>query len=121
LNKSAIARAKRIAWNTVDRWLQKAAFSCRRFNDQKIDGIPISELQADEIRTIIHDNGNGFDGLQTVDFDQDGIEDAVATAHGVLSTRFLMNHGIRFDNCKLRTIPAIIDPLFVDMRRHCNQ
>ncbi len=55
LNKSAIARAKRIAWNTVDRWLQKAAYSCRRFNDQKIDGIAISELQADEIRTIIRD------------------------------------------------------------------
>ena len=55
LNKSAIARIKRIAWNTVDRWLQKAANSCRRFNNQKIDGIVISELQADEIRTIIHD------------------------------------------------------------------
>ena len=55
LNKSAIARVKRIAWNTVDRWLQRAADSCRRFNDQKIDGIAISELQADEIRTIIHD------------------------------------------------------------------
>ena len=55
LNKSAIARAKRIAWNTVDRWLQRAAASCRRFNDRKIDGIAISELQADEIRTIIHD------------------------------------------------------------------
>jgi transposase-like protein/IS1 family transposase len=55
LNKSAIARVKRIAWNTVDRWLQRAADSCRCFNDQKIDGIAISELQADEIRTIIHD------------------------------------------------------------------
>ena len=54
LNKSAIARVKRIAWNTVDRWLQRAAASCRRFNDQKIDGIAISELQADEIRTFIH-------------------------------------------------------------------
>ena len=55
LNKSAIARVKRIAWNTVDRWLQKAAYACRRFNDQRIDGIAISELQADEIRTIIRD------------------------------------------------------------------
>jgi len=55
LNKSAIARVKRIAWNTVDRWLQKAADSCRRFNDHKIEGIAVSELQADEIRTIIHD------------------------------------------------------------------
>jgi transposase-like protein/IS1 family transposase len=54
LNKPAIARAKRIGWNTVDRWLQRAADACRRFNNQKIDGILISELQADEIRTIIH-------------------------------------------------------------------
>jgi transposase-like protein len=54
LNKSAIARVKRIAWNTVDRRLQRAADSCRRFNDHKIDRIAISELQADEIRTIIH-------------------------------------------------------------------
>src|SRR5262245_16402678 len=28
LNKSAIARLKRIAWNTVDRWLEKAAYVC---------------------------------------------------------------------------------------------
>jgi len=55
LNESAIARVKRIAWNTVHRWLQKAAGTCRRFNDRKINGIAITELQANEIRTIIHD------------------------------------------------------------------
>jgi transposase-like protein/IS1 family transposase len=55
LNKSAIARAKRVAWNTVVRWLQRAAASCRRFSDQRIDRVTLSELQADEIRTIIHD------------------------------------------------------------------
>ena len=55
LNKSAIARVKRIAWNTVHHWLEKAAAFCRRFNDRKIAGIAITELQADEIRTIIHD------------------------------------------------------------------
>jgi hypothetical protein len=55
LNKSAIARVKRIGWNTVDRWLQRAADSCRRFNDQQMNGIVISELRADEIRTILHD------------------------------------------------------------------
>jgi IS1 family transposase len=53
LNKSAIARVKQIGWNTVDGWLQRAADSCRRFNDQKTDGIVISELQADEIHTIV--------------------------------------------------------------------
>jgi transposase-like protein len=35
LNKSAIARVQRIAWNTVDRWLEKAG-DC--FNDQKTTG-----------------------------------------------------------------------------------
>jgi IS1 family transposase len=55
MNKSAIARVKRIAWNTVHRWLQRAASSCRRFNNRKVNGFAITELQADEIRTIIHD------------------------------------------------------------------
>jgi transposase-like protein/IS1 family transposase len=53
LNKSAIARVKRIAWNTVDRWLTRAAQSCHRFNDRKITGVAVEELQADEIRTIV--------------------------------------------------------------------
>ena len=52
LNKSAIARVKRIAWNTVARWLEKAAHSCRRFNDRRIATLAVVELQADEIRTI---------------------------------------------------------------------
>ena len=30
LNKSAIARVEQIAWNTVDRWLERVADSCRR-------------------------------------------------------------------------------------------
>jgi transposase-like protein/IS1 family transposase len=53
LNKSAIARVKGIGWNTVDRWLKKAADSCRRFNDHKMTGFTVAELQADEIRTIV--------------------------------------------------------------------
>ena len=53
VNKSSIARVKRIAWNTVDRWLEKAARECRRFNDRRITGLKVTELQADEIRTIV--------------------------------------------------------------------
>ncbi len=53
LNKSAIARVKQIAWNTVDRWLERAAGSCRRFNDRRITGLEVTELQADEIRTMV--------------------------------------------------------------------
>src|SRR5215831_11605386 len=53
VNKSAIARIKGIAWNTVRRWLEKAAFWCRRFSDRKIRGLARVELQADEIKTIV--------------------------------------------------------------------
>jgi transposase-like protein/IS1 family transposase len=53
LNKSAIARVKRIAWNTVHRWLEKAAAWCRRFHDRTIKGVSVVELQADEIKTIV--------------------------------------------------------------------
>ena len=53
LNKSAISRVKRIGWNTVDRWLERAANSCHRFNDRTITGLAIEEIQADEIRTIV--------------------------------------------------------------------
>jgi len=53
LNKSAIARVQRIAWNTVHRWLEKAGDRARRFNDQEMAGPNGRELQADEIRTIV--------------------------------------------------------------------
>lgn len=53
MNKSSIARVKQIAWNTVARWLGKAAEYCRRFNDRNITGFAVAELQADEIRTIV--------------------------------------------------------------------
>src|SRR5262245_35971473 len=53
LNKSAIARVKRIAWNTVHRWLERAAGWCRRFSDRNITRFAVVELQADEIRTIV--------------------------------------------------------------------
>ena len=53
LNKSAIARVKQIAWNTLDRWLERAASSCRRFNDRRITGLEVTELQVDEIRTMV--------------------------------------------------------------------
>ena len=53
VNKSAIARVQQIAWNTVDRWLEKAAAAGRRFNDRRITGLEVTELQADEIRTMV--------------------------------------------------------------------
>ena len=53
VNKSAIARAKQIAWNTVDRWLERAADFCRRFNRQRIKRLQVTELQADETQTFV--------------------------------------------------------------------
>ena len=53
LNKSPIARVKGIGWNTVHRWLERAAALCRRFNNRKIEGLSSPELQADEIKTIV--------------------------------------------------------------------
>jgi transposase-like protein/IS1 family transposase len=55
LNKSAIARIKKISWNTVHRWLERAAAWCRRFNDRRIRRLSLAELQADEIQTIVGD------------------------------------------------------------------
>ena len=52
VNKSAIARVKGLAWNTVHRWLERATESCRRFNENRAGAIDIVELQADEIRTF---------------------------------------------------------------------
>jgi transposase-like protein/IS1 family transposase len=53
LNKSAIARVKGLAWNTVHRWLERAAAWCRRFNDRRMRRLSLAELQADEVQTIV--------------------------------------------------------------------
>ena len=45
-------RVEGIAWNTVARWLERAALSCRRFNSRRITGFAVEELQADEIRSF---------------------------------------------------------------------
>ena len=42
----------RLAWNTVARWLERAAAVCRRFSDGRTTGFVATELQADEIRSF---------------------------------------------------------------------
>ena len=49
---SAIARVEGLAWNTVARWLERAAAVCRRFSDGRTTGFVATELQADEIRSF---------------------------------------------------------------------
>jgi len=53
LSKSAIARVKRLTWNTVSRWLEKASVAAGQFNDHKLNSYPLKEIQADEIYTFI--------------------------------------------------------------------
>ncbi len=53
LNKSAIARVKKLSWNTVARWLEKASVAAGQFNERKLHGYPLQEIQADEIRTFV--------------------------------------------------------------------
>ncbi len=49
---SAIARVERLAWNTVARWLERAASVCRHFSHGRTTGFVATELQADEIRSF---------------------------------------------------------------------
>ena len=48
----AIARIEGLAWNTVARWLEKAADVCRGFNQRRTAEFGVEELQADEIRSF---------------------------------------------------------------------
>jgi len=59
LNKSAIARVKQIAWNTVARWLEKAAHSCRRFNDRKVIALSRAVLAIARKRTFLNGRRTG--------------------------------------------------------------
>ena len=49
---SANARVERLVWNTVARWIERAAAVCRRFSDGRTTGFVATELQADEIRSF---------------------------------------------------------------------
>ena len=40
---------RRASWNTVARWLDRAAAVCRRFNHGRVAGFVAKELQADQI------------------------------------------------------------------------
>ncbi len=50
---SVTARVKRLSWNTVARWRERAAGAARGFNYQMTHGYELKELQADEIRTLL--------------------------------------------------------------------
>jgi len=50
---SSIARVKGLSWNTVARWLERAAVAAWEFNDPMTRGYEMKEVQADEIRTFL--------------------------------------------------------------------
>ena len=51
VSKSAIARLEGVAWNTVARWLERAAGVAKAFNERRTLGIELIELQLDELST----------------------------------------------------------------------
>jgi hypothetical protein len=53
MNKSAISRVKKIGWNTVHRWLERAGEACRNYSNKTLKGFEIKELQADELCTFV--------------------------------------------------------------------
>lgn len=50
---SAIARISRRSRSTIERWLERAAASAERFNDQHLHDFEINELQVDELCTFV--------------------------------------------------------------------
>ncbi len=52
VSESVIARLKGLSWNTVARWLERAAAAAERFNGLRLSKYLLTELQADEIRTF---------------------------------------------------------------------
>ncbi len=53
MNKSAISRVKKIGWNTVHRWLDRAGESCRNYSNKTLKCFEIEELQVDEVCTFV--------------------------------------------------------------------
>jgi len=48
---SSISRIKCVSWNTIASWQYLACKAAGEFNDHKLKGVELIELQADEIRT----------------------------------------------------------------------
>lgn len=64
MSKSANARVKGIAWNTVHRWLERASVWCRRFDDRKIKGLSVVELQGRRNQNDRREQGTANLGLR---------------------------------------------------------
>jgi hypothetical protein len=49
---SSISRIKCVSWNTIANWQYLTSKAAGKFNNHKLKGIELIELQADEIRTF---------------------------------------------------------------------
>ena len=53
IDKSCISRIKNLSWNTIVRWLERAAKHAQLFNHHYLKDYDITEVQADELRTFV--------------------------------------------------------------------
>ena len=52
VNTTAIARLEGVSWNTISRWLERAAARARRLEAEHLRGHPLVELQLDEMNAF---------------------------------------------------------------------
>ncbi len=57
VSKASITRVKKLSWNTVARWLTRAAQSAERFNDRMVQSYELRKLQGEEVRTFTDNKG----------------------------------------------------------------
>ena len=67
VNKPAIARLEGLSWNTVARWLERAATLARRINARHLRGHELVELQLDEMNTFLQSRNRQTWVLASID------------------------------------------------------
>jgi len=97
---------KGLAWNSVDRWLEKAAVACRQFNNRTIIQLDIPELQADEIRTIVIRKDQTVWVFATLDVWSRVWPSTVVGRRSYRNTRVLLRDGVR--RMVPNTVPLIV-------------
>ncbi len=102
---SAIARIKGISWNTVARWLRRAAEASRTFNDIMTCGHLLQEIQADEIKTFINCKKKSTWILMTIEVWSRLWSSTIVGRHSYRNIKRLMEETIR--TARIERIPLI--------------
>jgi len=95
ISKSSIARIMGISWNTVARWLHRAAETARRFNDRMTQGYEITELQADEVRTFVQGKAHPLWIMATIEVSSRLWTGCVVGRRSYRNTRQLIRETVR--------------------------